>query len=448
MRYFIILLILLPKQLLAAPAITGITGTVSNGQTITISGSGFGSTGPNVVFFDSFEKGTSGNHVYLTTNSADIAEWDGSEISGGADSTYSSSYAHSGTKSLFTDYATYWGSGPYIRYANVQNTGLFVSFWTMVPTGKDVPGVGNVDGVNWKLFWVGDFNDAFPWGSDMAIECVGTADCSSSEGIAALDDGGAPARYAGITYTPYFTKGVWRRVTVAMKNATSGAYVWQQEVSSGGYQIVDNQTSVVTAHSDDPWNMFAVPGFGRQGDNSAVYTDDVYVATGDGARARVEIGNNATYTSCTNLAIITPTSWSDNSITATVRSGSFTSGTAYLFVVDASGVPSTGTAITINEGSSTIICYQDADNDLYGHGVSESVETCSSGYYIASHFTSLTGDCNDLNANINPGVSEVCNNSIDDNCNDQVDEGCSTGGSSFSKVGHGKLTNGNGRINK
>lgn len=64
----------------------------------------------------------------------------------------------------------------------------------------------------------------------------------------------------------------------------------------------------------------------------------------------------------------------------------------------------------------TITCYQDADNDLYGHSVSESVTTCSSGYYQAAHFTSLVGDCSDTNAAIHPGATDIPNNGVDEDC--------------------------------
>ncbi|BBO74379.1 hypothetical protein DSCW_17960 [Desulfosarcina widdelii] len=83
--------------------------------------------------------------------------------------------------------------------------------------------------------------------------------------------------------------------------------------------------------------------------------DDIYIAAGDNAAARVEIGNNAIYTSCTKLAIATIDSWSDSSITATVREGGFsTNNTVYVFVVDSNNDPSSGYEITLGESTSQL----------------------------------------------------------------------------------------------
>jgi hypothetical protein len=77
--------------------------------------------------------------------------------------------------------------------------------------------------------------------------------------------------------------------------------------------------------------------------------DDLYIAT---TQARVEIGNNASWTNCTHREIQIPSAWSDNSINITVNLGSFKNGeTAYLFVVDADGNESDGYGpITIGGG--------------------------------------------------------------------------------------------------
>ena len=61
--------------------------------------------------------------------------------------------------------------------------------------------------------------------------------------------------------------------------------------------------------------------------------------------------------------------------------------------------------------------YADTDVDGYGDAGS-SVQACSQ---PAGYVTTNT-DCNDSNAAVNPGATEVCNG-VDDNCNNQIDEG-------------------------
>ena len=64
--------------------------------------------------------------------------------------------------------------------------------------------------------------------------------------------------------------------------------------------------------------------------------------------------------------------------------------------------------------------YADVDNDGYGD-VGISTSSCN-GTPIG--YTTQSGDCNDNNANINPGATEICGNGIDDNCDGNIDEGC------------------------
>ncbi len=72
--------------------------------------------------------------------------------------------------------------------------------------------------------------------------------------------------------------------------------------------------------------------------------------------------------------------------------------------------------------------YCDADHDGYNSSIPNG--TCSTFNCVPAGCTRTQGnDCNDTNAAVHPGATEICNG-IDDNCNGQVDEGtnlCSSG---------------------
>ena len=88
--------------------------------------------------------------------------------------------------------------------------------------------------------------------------------------------------------------------------------------------------------------------------NCVTSFDDVYIATGVNAQARVEIGNAATYAGSTQLTILTPTAWAATEITATVNEGNFDAfDSAYMYVTDSAGVVSDGFPITF-ESTQTI----------------------------------------------------------------------------------------------
>jgi hypothetical protein len=63
--------------------------------------------------------------------------------------------------------------------------------------------------------------------------------------------------------------------------------------------------------------------------------------------------------------------------------------------------------------------YEDFDVDTYGN-LAVSTQACSQ----PSGYVTNGDDCNDYNASIHPGASEVCGNGIDDDCDDEIDEGC------------------------
>jgi len=68
------------------------------------------------------------------------------------------------------------------------------------------------------------------------------------------------------------------------------------------------------------------------------------------------------------------------------------------------------------------VWYLDADADDWSNGTTMS--QCSdpgSTYYILANLTAATGDCNDANATIYSGATELCDG-LDNNCNGQVDD--------------------------
>jgi len=72
--------------------------------------------------------------------------------------------------------------------------------------------------------------------------------------------------------------------------------------------------------------------------------------------------------------------------------------------------------LEVDENATTTF-YLDADGDGYGRE-SGAVEACTP---PSSGFVPIGGDCNDLDAHINPGAEEVCNG-IDDNCDGNLDD--------------------------
>ncbi|APR77441.1 Type IV fimbrial biogenesis protein PilY1 [Minicystis rosea] len=104
---------------------------------------------------------------------------------------------------------------------------------------------------------------------------------------------------------------------------------------------------------------------------------------------------------------------------------------------------SSGALTCLNPNTGLATYYRDADGDTFGNAA-VTTQACSQ---PAGYVTNAT-DCNDNNASVKPGATEVCNG-IDDNCNGATDEGnpgggvaCTTGKSGVCSPGTTACTSG------
>jgi hypothetical protein len=351
MQLFLFLIILLFTVQAESATVTGVSGTVANGQTITVTGSSFGDNGPTVLLFDNFEGGTNNNTI-AGGSSATVGTW--SSRNGLAeDSYYSNLNSISGSLAARFD-ATYpFTDNPAIvAQAPSAFDSFYVSWWVLLPTGSVFPGTGHPDGLNWKLMWIGEgaFNDA-----DVGIWSNGLSDWK-------IAGNGYPDNSFFSAPTLNMSIGTWYRFqmfNLGRTNATGQAFAWTTDSASGTVQRL-NRSNVQTLGSGDSgkrlyistngYVLYTTPG------NCYPTFDDVYMATGDYAQARVEIGNASTYATSTKLTMCTTplgtSGWSDTSISCTVRDGGIT-GTAYVYVTDSNGNRSSGYQVTMGAGSSS-----------------------------------------------------------------------------------------------
>ncbi len=333
----------------AQPQVTGFTGSLSNEATLTITGSSFGANGPNILVFDDFEGGTNGANIKIGAGSATIGQWDG--IGGGNKTAaslpkYDNSFKVSGGMAFRGDATiqtnantTDAGSPAYTNFTATSD--IFVSYWYYMPSTSDWPCYNN--GIcNNKLVWV--VNTCCST-DDRVIPTNAPDNKTTNNNFYMFGNNSISA--PSLSPSLNMSKGKWYRFWGYLHgagNATDHEELWVASPSSEANLTATkriNRTTQIFQTTFAGFKKIYINAYQRWCNDcaeSAPTFDDVYVAIGTGAQARVEIGDAATYATSKNLTIATVTSWSDTSITATIRQGSFSNlNNAYLYVIDANG---------------------------------------------------------------------------------------------------------------
>ena len=330
------LLMVLAGSSIAAPSQPTIkSGKLSDGMSVTITGSGFGtkSTAQPLVW-DTFESGAIGTKIL--ENAATIGKWDqgyGYDVW-----SYSNTIKHAGAKSAKASADT-----------NIYNLSLskngsfptvYMDFWLYIHYYDNKTR-------NWKPWRLYGDND------QMQINAVSL--CGSPFYISVSNPNTNTLDWQGVGYD----NNNWYHFQVLFQESSPNTAngILKQYING---ILANNRTGIPTrsnnAHVDQIrvghyWTTDTVPECPQGNTGADIYIDNIYLDT---SWARVELTNNSNYEAATQREIQVPTAWSDGQITFTVNQGTFTSGApVYLFIHDPSGNVSPALEVTINQGSSS-----------------------------------------------------------------------------------------------
>lgn len=337
---------------LSAPLIQEISGSANHKGTITILGSGFGS------------KTSAAPLIWDDATGHDISEkWDGAwpNLAPGFNTNY---------------YNPMRGVEPphshdtrYIAGAHATNTGAYTGQDVIFFKGITLQSSPSYVYASWYQRadneWVfgGDNNFktfAYNWNWYTCYGPPHPGSNTDSAQWAVNDDGPSMANpdanghnyWWGTAVNPM--AGRWSKVEIATKiTDQKNGYI---NVWENGQQVVDyvGPTDKLpgTQRTIGIGGYARMQGLTRQGQISNWrYFDDVYLDT---TLSRVVLADKPVLSQATIVENQIPSAWSDSSITATVNLGQFTQGqTAYLFVVDSTGKPSTGFSVTAGGTAAT-----------------------------------------------------------------------------------------------
>jgi hypothetical protein len=320
-----------------APAINSVTGIVRDKNSITISGSGFGSklqAAPQLWDTVSNQYSGLGNGSAVPTGSGQ--PWGNME----------GTVVYSTSNLRGVDKANYYGTG---NAADLQHfieptptNQFYVSWWFYVSSSWNPSGGGATSNKLLRCSESSNYvnntysmSDAGPPPADYVFENPNY--CQKSA------DGSVENWWQSNPVVP----GTWNRAEVWFDSS-------KQTFQSSINNVPTSSSPVSWSNGCAPFNFDEVWKIGWESNgtlSNSIYFGDIYV---DNTLERVEVCDAPTWSARSHCEIQIPTAWSNGSATVTINQGSFASNaTAYLYVVDATNTAnSQGYPITLGNGSS------------------------------------------------------------------------------------------------
>ena len=324
MRYVIAFAVLLgllfSVAAISAPSISGVSGTVSHGSSITISGSSFGTKATAApVSWKTFED-----------NSITSGGW-----SIGFPENFSTSNSNNRTNSSYYGKAYFGGSEERVWFSRdlPSSTLFFTSFWLRLSSNAN-----QQSGKFYRVYFSGANSDNIYLSTgDGNFQIRGYSECNGS-----TEWGAGPS----------MAQNGWSKVDILLSQS-GGMTAWVNGVQSWTHPEWTGGSCgwAPAGHSIDLPNMLDGPARGHVALGEYGYDDILF----DTTQARVELCPGSTWATRGGCESQPATSWGASSIAVTVNRGGFSTGnTAYLYVVDSTGAANaSGYSVTIGSGGGT-----------------------------------------------------------------------------------------------
>ena len=342
--FFLVAALGFSPVLFANPSIQSIKGNFGPNEVIKISGAGFGHDGPQIILFEDFEDVKPGDTIPLS--SPIIGEWSAS-----SHNPIAFDLGRSGNRSLMTG----GGAARQLQLSTPEyHTNIFVSYWVRLAPNTYFPGSNWPNGRHletfpedsaWKYAWLMEDNGHRHDDGKFDVAIVTYTGSSAHQH---QSWSGNAARFSNRWIgSGWFNWNNWMRMSFTMRDPRDfpeSPIGLTHIVSEGKNPLIVQHSSVDRIVTDAGYprvNQLNVPGWVKNSgaeDVNPLY-DDIYVAVGPGAAARVELADSITYEDARHIELLITEAWSDSHLEVSVpRAVALLSGRSwFLFVTDAEG---------------------------------------------------------------------------------------------------------------
>ena len=333
----------------ATPVINGIQvtpNTDSDNFQIRVTGTGFGS-GPNVVYYNNFNQFPSNTNIDNTIDTPRINFPGSTNISG---STGPKVTVYKGKKGFeVVNEATDVASILRIDLAGFYSE-IFLAYAVTVPNGSTPPASTEAEtffnGSAWKFSWIMQTTQAYHTEAEFDL-CVptqvgSTAYLAGNSNNVVKVGTGYPHILARLSN--WWEWGDFNFINLHLKKNTVDFSILDAEFTtlnrSFGFQEHPLDPGLVYLKGPEPsFSKVNIPGWTRNTDSDnfqAIY-DDVYIAAGPNASARIEITDNSNYPD-SNIRMVVPAfSWTNTEVKFDLPKDSSIVPVYYVHIFDSSG---------------------------------------------------------------------------------------------------------------